>query len=208
MHKSDCWEFLSSPWYRKFFIKTRSFSTKNALKSKKVFRKIKKGQCSLQKGDVRDRWSLQTVTYLRETLWIVLSSPCWLECFVWENSRMRELFLVCQSLLDSSGNFRCAVYAWKGTSIHEIIPVIWRIAIIKHSFEDGIGVFLRAIGAQCIAVIYPGINDCFVSAWIAVEETKSISSEFRPEPVLAPAAESFALPIFLRSGVTRNISEH
>lgn len=72
---------------------------------------------------------------------------------------MRELFLRSQSAFDSSGNFRCAVYTREGASIDELIPAIRRITIVKHACEDGVGVFFRAVGSQCIFVINPSVND-------------------------------------------------
>src|SRR3990167_6296903 len=88
------------------------------------------------------------------------------------------------------------------------LPILGRVALLEHGLEHGIGIGLRAIGAQRVAVVDPSEDDDLSGCRIAEEQAEAAISELCPKPVLARRTQRPALAEFGASGIDRDHLEH
>lgn len=74
-------------------------------------------------------------------------------------------------------------------------PIVGRIAIVQHSFEDFVGIGFRTIGPQGRFIIHPSEDDDFRVRIVAEEQPEPAIPELCPKPMLVSIAERRTLPI-------------
>ncbi len=83
------------------------------------------------------------------------------------------------------------------------VPVVRRIAVVQHTFEDFVGVRLGTVSPHSVLVIYPSEDDDLAGAVIAEEEPETIVTELSAKPVLAIISKRGTLAIDRRCRVCR-----